>query len=58
MSGTTEIEQFLLDLGLEWIEIAEALSDGYEQKTISLVKNNPKITRIELLEELGIEKDY
>ena len=51
-----EVEQYLRDLGLSWITIAEAMSDENQEKTRQLLKENPKITKDEFLQTMGIEE--
>lgn len=49
-------ENYLRNLGFTWITIAEAMADDKKEKTISLLKNNPKITKEEFLELMNIEE--
>ena len=51
-----EIEQYLRDLGLTWVTIAEAMSDEYYEKTTRILRRNPRITKVEFLAEVGIEE--
>ena len=51
-----ETEQYLRELGLNWITIAEAMSDEHMEKTCQLLKENPKITKEEFLLKMGIEE--
>jgi hypothetical protein len=43
-------------LGLTWVTVAEAVSDDYYEKTSQILKENPKISKIEFLRKLGIEE--
>ena len=51
-----EIEQYLRDLGLTWITIAEAMSDENYEKTKQTLQSNSQITKIEFLTKLQIEE--
>ncbi len=59
MKKIEEIEQYLESLGLSWITIAEALSDSNIKMAVSLIQENPKITKAEFLQKMQIveEKD-
>ena len=56
MKKVTEIEEYLRGLGLSWITIAEALSDGNYRKSYQLIKDNPKISKKEFLKKMEIEE--
>ena len=49
-------ENYLRNLGFTWITIAEAMADENKEKTIALLKENPKITKEEFLELMNIEE--
>ena len=51
-----EVENYLRSLGLSWITIAEAMSDENCNKTIQLLKQNPRITKEDFLREMKIEE--
>ena len=52
----TEAKKYLRSLGLSWITVFEALSDDLHDQTIALLQENPKITKKELLDKLGIDE--
>ena len=49
-------ENYLRNLGFTWITIAEAMADENKEKTIALLKENPKITKEKFLELMNIEE--
>ena len=49
-------ENHLRALGFSWITIAEAMSDENKDKTISLLIENPKISKGDFLKEMNIEE--
>ena len=51
-----QMEQYLRSLGLTWVTVAEAVSDDYYEQTKQILKENPKISKIEFLKKLGIEE--
>lgn len=51
-----KIENHLRNLRMSWITIAEAMSDENRNKTIQLIKQNPRITKEEFLREMKIEE--
>lgn len=51
-----KIENHLRNLGMSWITIADAMSDENRNKTIQLIKHNPRITKAEFLREMKIEE--
>lgn len=50
-----EVFKFLEKLDLNGVEIARALDKSKISKTIDVIKENPQITKRELMEKVGIE---
>jgi len=49
-----DIDQILRNLGCNWITVTALTDDDHEATTIKLIKQNPKITKQELLQKQGI----
>ena len=56
MNKDFEIENYLRNLGLSWITIAEAMSDENYNKTMELLDKKPQITKNDFLKIMGIEE--
>lgn len=56
MNKDFEIENYLKNLGLNWIAIAEAMSDENYSKTMELLGKKPQITKNDFLKIMGIEE--
>ena len=57
MKNIEEIEQYLENLGLSWITIAEALCDENIAKAVNLMQKNPKISKTEFLQKMQIVEE-
>jgi hypothetical protein len=50
------VGNYLDDLGIHPITVAEAVSDDYLEKSYQLIKQNPKITKWEFLRKMNLEE--
>ena len=50
------VMNYLEALGATSCEILDAICDENRERSYNLIKENPKITRMEFLEKMGIEE--
>lgn len=52
----TLVMDYLQSLKVSWINIGEAIQDGYLERSYQLIQQNPKIGKKEFLKKMEIEE--